>query len=216
MIFVGINLIFSNLFLNIKLTLSVFIWIIILIKSILLFILYKLVTLIIIIRESPKIFVLISIKIICLLILLKGAETKTVGNYLKISFKINIFENIFDFFMSCEVEAERHVSDKVVVMGLHNLDNLDNLGNTCYMNCTLQALYAIEDFRKYMLSSDWPPKPLHSSTAKVLSEMSSKDSQKSVDPKQFWHIFTEYKPRFQGRDQQDEQECLRYLIDGSN
>ncbi|XP_054160020.1 ubiquitin carboxyl-terminal hydrolase 2-like [Oppia nitens] len=90
---------------------------------------------------------------------------------------------------------------------------LDNLGNTCYMNCVIQALYSIPDFR-YNLNINGT-KPLHLALKNLFDSMAAKSDQTNVNPCEFWDIFTNYRNQFKDRQQQhDSQEFLRYLING--
>ena len=110
--------------------------------------------------------------------------------------------------------SEETVDKRVVIKGL------DNLGNTCYLNCCLQALYSTIEFREYLISDKWQSnastesKPLHSSLTKLFKEMNANQNDKSIEPKHFWKTFTQFKPQFLGSEQHDAQECLRYIIDG--
>ena len=100
----------------------------------------------------------------------------------------------------------------------YQVPGLDNLGNTCYMNCSLQALYATKEFREYLLRGKYSEKvseqSLHLATAHLFQQMANSNNKKSIEPKEFWNTFTAYKKQFEGRQQHDAQECLRFIIDG--
>lgn len=89
---------------------------------------------------------------------------------------------------------------------------LDNLGNTCYMNSSLQALYATKPFRDYILKKANCSKELHTATKKLFKQMNDIDSKTSVEPKNFWQVFTKTKSEFQDRLQHDSQEFLSFMI----
>jgi ubiquitin C-terminal hydrolase len=92
------------------------------------------------------------------------------------------------------------------------LKGLDNLGNTCFINGSLQALYAIKEFREYIMGSICR-KPIHQSMSKLFQSMTSSND-KSIDPIDFINTFAKYKPEFGDRRQHDSQEFIRFLIDG--
>lgn len=94
---------------------------------------------------------------------------------------------------------------------LYYLTALDNLGNTCYMNTTLQALYAIREFRNYITQSK-THSPLHRTLSKLFKEMMT-CKEKSVSPSEFRDEIIKIMPQFEGKGQQDAQEFLRYIID---
>ncbi|RWS29819.1 Ubiquitin carboxyl-terminal hydrolase 2-like protein [Leptotrombidium deliense] len=88
---------------------------------------------------------------------------------------------------------------------------LTNLGNTCFMNSVLQALYATHIFKSYVIKHQRTS--LMASLSNLFREMESPDNS-TVSPTSFRSQFTRYQPRFRGYDQQDAQEFLRYLITG--
>lgn len=88
---------------------------------------------------------------------------------------------------------------------------LINLGNTCYMNATLQSLYSIDAFRSFILNS-YQGKTLTAGLRDVFKEM--KKSNSPVSPADLRGSFARYQSKFSGYGQQDAQEFLRYLING--
>lgn len=110
---------------------------------------------------------------------------------------------------------------------------LVNLGNTCYMNSVLQALYSISPFRQ-LIEQSYTSKPLssnlrdlfksmkrRSNTAPITNTYSSYSYQRQIDsssdaasPASFKQTFARYQSKFSGLNQQDAQEFLRYLING--
>jgi ubiquitin carboxyl-terminal hydrolase 8 len=93
------------------------------------------------------------------------------------------------------------------------LTGLDNLGNTCYMNSSLQALNATLEFREYILSNK-DKGPLHCSLSKLFKRMANESVKNSISPLEFRDRFADFKPQFKGRAQHDSQEFLRFIIDG--
>ncbi|XP_054160386.1 ubiquitin carboxyl-terminal hydrolase 2-like [Oppia nitens] len=93
------------------------------------------------------------------------------------------------------------------------IKGLDNLGNTCYMNSSIQALHAIPELRQHISQINCN-KPLHLSFKKLFHELDSMTDETSVDPTNFWQTFAEFNSEFQDKEQHDAQEFLRYLING--
>lgn len=94
---------------------------------------------------------------------------------------------------------------------------LMNLGNTCYMNASLQSIYAIESLRELLLSSRLrsSDKVLASQLADLFTLMKSgAGGTQPVSPADFKYAFSRYQSKFSGFAQQDAQEFLRYLING--
>jgi ubiquitin carboxyl-terminal hydrolase 8 len=90
---------------------------------------------------------------------------------------------------------------------------LTNLGNTCYMNAVLQALYATRQLREYITNGNETGGTLFSGLSRLFTEMSNTRSA-YVNPSTFRQLFIQYQPKFRGYDQHDAQEFLRYLING--
>lgn len=89
---------------------------------------------------------------------------------------------------------------------------LVNLGNTCYMNASLQSLYSIESFRNLVTRNGGYDKLLTSELADLFKCL--KSSQEPISPANFKRTFSKYQSKFSGLGQQDAQEFLRYLING--
>ena len=96
------------------------------------------------------------------------------------------------------------------------LTALENLGNTCYMNCAIQVLFASDEFLIYLLDTKCD-KTLHSSLSKLFKDMmecGEKEDSDCVRPQTFRDAFIQIKPEFNNHNQHDSQEFLRLLIDG--
>lgn len=104
------------------------------------------------------------------------------------------------------------------------LVGLQNLGNTCFMNTSLQCLancielseYFLQNHYKKDINSDNPigtQGALATSYAKLLKELYYGESS-SVAPRQFKQAIATFQSMFTGYAQHDTQEFLNFLLDG--
>ena len=96
---------------------------------------------------------------------------------------------------------------------------LKNLGNTCFMNATLQCLFGCAEFcsgfieRQYPLSSNSPAQgKIAMSFAELLTDIAQDKA--IVSPSNLRKALTKISPQFRGNGQHDSQELLRCLLDG--
>ncbi|KAG2363147.1 hypothetical protein BDR07DRAFT_1405053 [Suillus spraguei] len=101
---------------------------------------------------------------------------------------------------------------------------LKNLGNTCYMNATIQCLSATVPFARFFTEGRWRKAVnainpmgtkghLASAFASILYEMSHSELPHLI-PASFRKSICTHAPQFSGSDQHDSQEFLTFLLDG--
>lgn len=97
---------------------------------------------------------------------------------------------------------------------------LVNMGNTCYMNCVLQALSHTTLLTQYLMGTDWRHDPRIHGPGKIareycalLEELMSRSCGEAIEPRTFRSSITTLVPHFSGFQQQDCHEMLNILLD---
>ena len=95
---------------------------------------------------------------------------------------------------------------------------LENIGNTCFMNSSLQCLSHTPMLREYFLTREFEKHVR--STAKMAGEFASllfnmcTSQKRFIAPKSFKRALDKYAPSFSGYEHQDAHELLAVLLDG--
>ena len=92
---------------------------------------------------------------------------------------------------------------------------LKNLGNTCYMNSSLQCLASIPQFVDELFKIDKTEKKLTKALLQIITSLRTKTNT-VIDTESFKSVIDELLPQFYGYGQQDAQEFTSALIDKLN
>ncbi|GAA6017044.1 hypothetical protein JCM11491_006140 [Sporobolomyces phaffii] len=110
--------------------------------------------------------------------------------------------------------------------GQRGLVGLSNLGNTCFMNSAIQCMSNTKELKDYFLSGAYkdelnPDNPLgmRGQVAEAFGQLIERmwhGSGSSVAPREFKQAVARFAPQFSGYGQQDSQELLAFLLDGTH
>ncbi|GAA5949092.1 hypothetical protein JCM3765_004009 [Sporobolomyces pararoseus] len=110
--------------------------------------------------------------------------------------------------------------------GQRGLVGLSNLGNTCFMNSAIQCMSNTKELKDYFLSGAYkdelnPDNPLgmRGQVAEAFGQLIERmwhGSSGSVAPREFKQAVSRFAPQFSGYGQQDSQELLAFLLDGTH
>ncbi|GAA5849097.1 hypothetical protein JCM8547_006443 [Rhodosporidiobolus lusitaniae] len=110
--------------------------------------------------------------------------------------------------------------------GRRGLVGLQNLGNTCFMNSAIQCMSNTNELKEYFLSGVYtselnPSNPLgmRGQVAESFGTLIShlwRGSASSYAPREFKSALSRFAPQFSGYGQQDSQELLAFLLDGTH
>lgn len=108
--------------------------------------------------------------------------------------------------------------------GIPGVVGLSNLGNTCFMNSSLQCLSKVPQLYDYFIKRDWKkeinvqnPLGMEGKIANVFADLMKEiwsGNHSVIIPRDFKDIIGRFQSMFSGSNQQDSQEFLSYLMDG--
>lgn len=103
-----------------------------------------------------------------------------------------------------------------VLFGFDNSarEGIKNLGNTCYINATLQALFHLPTLKNDLLQKSFKNSSHMGTIYRAFIDiLTEKDETKIVDPARFKQVIGEASAQFATHDQQDADEFLRFILD---
>ncbi|ODV78102.1 ubiquitinyl hydrolase [Suhomyces tanzawaensis NRRL Y-17324] len=153
-----------------------------------------------------------------------GIDLRTTVKTEKSLVELNIDQNLnWDF------KLDGANGEKLQPVFGKGLTGFKNLGNSCYLNSVIQALYSVPEYQEYFKSKEFPDikDPAHDLTTQLIKiydgllsgkyshpgSLKGDDYQVGIKPSAFKTLIGENHPEFSTQRQQDAHEFLSYFLD---